>query len=164
MSVLVFTSFMYKAADAQIKININIGSQPEWGPAGYDRAEYYYMPDIDVYYHVSDRTYTYNEGNRWVTNSSLPSRYRNYDLYKGYKVVINENKPWTRNNNYRVKYAQYKGLNNQRNIHDSRGQQHAVAINRPNERPDLHKDNRDNGGHFDRNERPGRSGNTSGRR
>ncbi len=30
----------------------------------------------------------YNEGGRWIHRSSLPPRYRGYDLYHSYKVVI----------------------------------------------------------------------------
>jgi hypothetical protein len=37
-------------ATAQVSLNVNIGSQPVWGPVGYDRVDYYYVPDIDAYY------------------------------------------------------------------------------------------------------------------
>ena len=51
---IVITSGMAVPASAQVRVNlnINIGSQPAWGPAGYDYVEYYYLPDIDVYYYV----------------------------------------------------------------------------------------------------------------
>lgn len=39
-------------AKAQVSLNINIGSQPVWGPTGYDHVDYYYFPDIDAYYYV----------------------------------------------------------------------------------------------------------------
>jgi hypothetical protein len=50
----------------QIKVNINIGSQPVWGPIGYDYARFYYLPDLDMYYDVNRREYLYNENNRWI--------------------------------------------------------------------------------------------------
>lgn len=62
--LLLLISFGYLSqqnADAQIRINanINIGNQPLWGPVGYDYVDYYYMPDIDVYYHVPQRQFIY---------------------------------------------------------------------------------------------------------
>ncbi|WP_202405987.1 hypothetical protein [Hufsiella ginkgonis] len=140
LSALVITSFVYKAADAQVRVNVNIGNQPEWGPYGYDRAEYYYLPDIDVYYHVPSRMYTYLDGRAWVSRNYLPVRYRNYDLYRGYKVVVNDRNPWLSGNDYRNKYANYRNRYDQRNIRDYRyGQVYA----RNNERRDYRNDRRD---------------------
>ena len=120
MSVLLASSFIYKAADAQVRfsLNINVGSQPEWGPSGYEHVDYYYLPDLDMYYNVPNRTYTYLQGNHWVTVNSVPSQYRNYDFYKGYKVVVNEPNPWTRNVTYKTRYASYRGNRNQVNLRD----------------------------------------------
>ena len=110
----------YKSADAQISLSINIGSQPAWGPTGYDHADYYYMPDIDTYYDVPAHQYVYLENNTWVRRASLPSRYSNYNLYNGYKVVVNEPSPWNRATVYRTKYANYRGRTGQTIIRDSR--------------------------------------------
>ncbi|MDB5019928.1 MAG: hypothetical protein JWQ28_1055 [Pedobacter sp.] len=120
MSVILASSFIYKAADAQVRVNLNVnlGSQPQWGPSGYDHVDYYYMPDLDMYYNVPNRTYTYNQGNRWVTVNSVPAHYRNYDFYRGYKVVVNEQNPWNHNDNYRTRYASYKGNRDQVNLRD----------------------------------------------
>ncbi|MBS7565815.1 hypothetical protein KHS38_15515 [Mucilaginibacter sp. Bleaf8] len=109
-----------KPANAQVSLNINIGSQPEWGPVGYDRADYYYMPDIDTYYSVPTHEFVYLNGNRWVRTNNLPSRYSNYNLYNSYKVVINDRNPWERNDVYRTRYAKYRGNHNQVIIRDSR--------------------------------------------
>ena len=83
-----------KNSNAQVKVgvNINIGSQPVWGPVGYDYVDYYYMPDIDAYYYVPNRQFVYLSNGRWIFATSLPVAYRHYDLYSGYKVVINEPK------------------------------------------------------------------------
>lgn len=107
--------------NAQIRLNlgINIGSQPDWGPVGYDRANYYYLPDIDTYYDVPTHQFVYLQGNRWIHATSLPNRYRNYDLYNSYKVVVNEPNPWNHAANYRTKYAGFKGRRNQAVIRDS---------------------------------------------
>ena len=45
-------SFKLVNAQVHLSVGVNIGAQPEWGPVGYDHADYYYMPDICVYYDV----------------------------------------------------------------------------------------------------------------
>jgi len=111
-----------KMANAQISfsIGVNIGNQPEWGPVGYDRADYYYMPDIDAYYDVNAHSYIYFNNNVWVHSAVLPPRYAGYDVYHGYKVVINHPEPWRNAAVYRSRYARYRGMHNQDIIRDSR--------------------------------------------
>lgn len=122
---LLLSGFLFEKTEAQIHLglNVNINSQPIWGPVGYDHVEYYYMPDIDVYYNVPNHQYIYLQGGHWMFASSLPSRFHNYDLYSGYKVVVNEPKPYLHAQTYRTKYAGYKGNHSQqaiRNSHDSK--------------------------------------------
>jgi hypothetical protein len=99
-------------AQVSVGVNVNIGSQPVWGPVGYDYVQYYYMPDIDVYYFVPRHQYVYLSGGNWVFSLSLPVRYRYYDVYSGYKVVINEPRPYLHANVFRERYARYKGKKN----------------------------------------------------
>lgn len=96
---------------AQLNINLgtNIGSQPVWGPVGYDRVDYYYLPDVESYYYVPTRKYMYLNNGQWISSTRLPSRYANYDVQRGYKVVMNEPKPYLHFNDDKVKYIQYKG-------------------------------------------------------
>jgi len=96
-------------AQVSVGINVNIGAQPAWGPVGYDHVDYYYMPDIDVYYNVPQRQYIYLDGGRWIYSAGLPMRCRNYDIYRGYKVVVNEPRPFMRNDFYREKYRNFRG-------------------------------------------------------
>ena len=93
---------------AQVNVSINIGTQPNWGPTGYDRVEYYYLPDIETYYYVPQHQFIYLESGRWVFAASLPPRYRSYDLYRGYKVVINDPRPYMRHDVYRARYVTYR--------------------------------------------------------
>jgi|SRR5690606_18239765 len=99
---------LVKSADAQVNVSINIGSQPSWGPSGYDYARYYYMPELDVYYDVSNRSYIYLQGNVWSSHRSLPHRHRGADMYRVRKVVINDSYPWKRHKHYRSNYAYHK--------------------------------------------------------
>jgi hypothetical protein len=121
-AAILLSCLSFKFADAQLRINlgINIGSQPDWGPVGYDHADYYYMPDINSYYDVNAHQYVYFNNNSWIHSNALPPRYSNYDVYNGYKVVVNERNPWVNNGVYKRKYASYRGRHNQAVIRDSR--------------------------------------------
>lgn len=94
--------------NAQVSVNINLNTQPVWGPVGYDYVEYYYLPDIEMYYSVPHRKYIYFHGGRWIWVSTLPSWCNHYNIYSGYKVVINEPNPYLRFKSHKVKYAKYK--------------------------------------------------------
>lgn len=124
---LLLSTFTFKLVDAQLKINLNlnIGSQPEWGPTGYSHAEYYYFPDIDAYYYVPSHQYVYFQNNAWVRTTALPARYRNFDVYNSYKVVLNQPEPWRNAAANRAKYASFKGRRGQAVIRDSRDKKYS---------------------------------------
>lgn len=98
-------------ANAQVSVSVNIGTQPQWGPVGYDRAEYYYLPDVEAYYYVPRRQFIYLDAGRWMFAANLPGRYRNYDLYGGYKVVINSPRPYEQFSYHRDQYSRYRDYN-----------------------------------------------------
>jgi len=118
LSALIAGSVLINKADAQIRVSVNIGAQPQWGPCGYDYAEYYYLPDIEAYYCIPTREFTYFNEGRWITSAYLPRCYSNYDLYSGYKVVINERNPWYHFNDHRSRYADYRYRHDQVVIRD----------------------------------------------
>lgn len=114
----------------QVSVNVSIGSPPPWGPVGYNQVRYYYLPDVQAYYDVqASRFIYYNEG-AWIYRTSLPSRYRSYDLYHGYKVVLTDyhgNTPYTHFKEHKTKYAKgYKGQE-QHNIGERPGNGHPDA-------------------------------------
>jgi len=132
--------FFASAAQAQISVHLNLGNPPAWGPSGYSDVQYYYLPDVEAYYDVNSSMFIYYEGRSWVRRSYLPSRYRNYDLYGGYKVVMNGyhgNTPYYNHREYRTKYARgYRGQV-QRTIgerpgrgHNSRDYRQSNPVNR----------------------------------
>jgi hypothetical protein len=108
LSALIITAAFGQRAGAQVHFNINIGLQPAWGPAGYDYAEYYYLPDIESYYCVPRHQFVFFDDGRWVFSDRLPDRCGNYDLYGGYKVVINERDPWCHFDQHRHMYAPFR--------------------------------------------------------
>ncbi len=119
--LLTFGLFLLLAgsAQSQVAINVHIGSPPQWGPVGYSEARYYYLPDVESYYDVQASRFIYFNGVTWVHRTYLPSRYRNYDLYGGYKVVMTDyrgNRPYSYFKTHKMKYRKgYRG-HEQRNI------------------------------------------------
>lgn len=104
---------------AQIRVSTTIGHAPQWGPAGYDNAQYYYLPDIELYYDIYTNSFIYYSGTKWVRRNYLPTRYRNYDLYNGYKVVLTDyrgNMPYTHFKQHKIKYHKGYREKNQHNI------------------------------------------------
>ena len=121
-AVILISCLTFKNANAQLhfSVGVNIGAQPEWGPVGYDHADYYYMPDIGAYYDINAHQYIYQENNVWVHRGYLPDRYHNYDMYHGYKVVINNRpNPWMHDGYYHNHYAGFRGRRDQVVIRDS---------------------------------------------
>ena len=91
-------------AQVRVGVNINIGDQPPWRAPGYDYVEYYYLPDIECYYDVPRRQFVYLDGSNWMYSSSLPYWCSDYNLYSGYKVVVNRPYAYRYHNDYRVRY------------------------------------------------------------
>lgn len=133
-----------ESADAQVRmnVNVNIGQQPEWGPRGYDYAEYYYMPDMDAYYYVPQKQFIYLSGGHWVRAYNPPPRYRNVNLYTVNKIVINEPRPYLKHTYYRTKYVPQRDRVVVREVREQRN--HYYNGNRGNGK---WKENKGNNGH-----------------
>ena len=133
--VLLVGSSLFNVAKAQSRVCIwcgyNIDVQPKWGPVGYDYVDYYYMPDIETYYNVSQHKFISQKKGVWVTTSTLPARFGTFDLYKAHKVVLNEEEPYLRHENYKGDYAPYKGQNDQAAIRDSHDPKYLIIKEHP---------------------------------
>ncbi|GHE34749.1 hypothetical protein [Sphingobacterium griseoflavum] len=129
-------------ASAQVNVQINIGSQPAWGPVGYDYVRYYYLPEMDIYYDVVGRRYTYPHGRRWVTTRTLPRRYRHVDMHRTYKVVLNNSQPWRNHHNIRKQYGHYAHNHSQRVLRDHRGHEKHLRKKPAKHRAHPHKRHR----------------------
>lgn len=132
MLLLAMVSGISFQAKAQVSVNINIGAQPQWGPTGYDYVDYYYLPDIESYYYVPKKQFIYMGSNGWVFSLGLPPRYSGYDLYRGYKVVINSPQPYRYFTTHKVKYAKFKGNHGQLVIAKSKGRKYGVGGGKSN--------------------------------
>jgi len=146
--------FFAGAANAQISVHLNLGVQPQWAPVGYDDTRYYYLPDVEAYYDVSNSMFIYYEGSSWVHRSYLPSRYRNYDLYNGYKVGMRDyhgNTPYYNHREYRNKYANGRNRSVQRTI----GERPGRGNNNQRSYRESNQVNRGRGGVINRDDRRG---------
>ena len=137
LKIITITSllFLTGAVKAQVSVSINFGSPPMWGPVGYTEVRYYYLPAIEAYYDIHSSMFIYYSGNTWVHRTYLPRRYRNYDLYSGYKVVLTEyrgDSPYSYFKEHKSNYSKkYRG-NSQKTIGNKPGKGNEGSKNRSN--------------------------------
>jgi hypothetical protein len=144
------------AMKAQVSVNVNIGTPPLWGPAGYTEVHYYYLPDVQAYYDIDASMFIILSDGVWVHRSHLPSQYRNYDLYGGYKVVITDyhgTAPYKNFDDDKAKYSKGYHGPQQKNIGEKPGKGNSGG------KDDHHDDNgKDDNGH----DKGGSSGHDNG--
>jgi hypothetical protein len=119
---------------SQVSINVSLGRAPSWGPVGYASVDYYYLPDVEAYYDIRSTQFIFFSRGKWIRSRYLPNQYRNYDLYNGYKVVLNDyhgSRPYAYFRNHKEQY--YKGYKGrpQRSI-GNRNDDHKKYENRKN--------------------------------
>jgi hypothetical protein len=98
---------------AQVEVQVSAGVVPPWAPAEAVGVRYYYLPDIEAYYDVNTANYIYFSNGVWVHAGHLPPGYEHYDIYHGYKVVLNDYHGERPYDNFKVHRRDYpKGYNN----------------------------------------------------
>jgi hypothetical protein len=144
---LFFTGlFFCSSTRAQVSVSINIGNQPAWAPEGYDDAQSYYIPDMDIYYDVPAHQFLYQRNRQWVRTSTLPSAYRKYDLYSVHKVPITQRNAYKNHDKDKTQYAKYRGQSDQHPIRDSHDNKYAQNKNNWNNNKFRHSSNNGQGG------------------
>jgi len=114
LSAIAVSGLIYSSADAQIRVGLGIGFAPQraiyatyQAPAyAGDGDEYYYLPDLGVYYNVTDRCYVYFDGSEWISVASLPGQYSDYDWTTARRFEINAFRPYLHDDVY---YSRYNG-------------------------------------------------------
>ena len=147
LGIILFAS---STIHAQVSVNVNLGTPPAWGPSGYSNVDYYYLPDVESYYDIRASQFIYFNGGRWTRSRYLPGPYRNYNLYNGYKVVLNDyhgSTPYSNFKSHKVKY--YKGYHGkpQKSIGSNRNNTNKVYKNKGNQNNGGHKEGKGNNGH-----------------
>ncbi len=120
---------------AQVGVQITAGTVPAWAPEEGVSARYYYIPDIQAYYDVNTANYIYLTDGKWIHSRHLPPRYEHYDLYGGYKVVLNDyhgERPYDEYERHRKDYP--VGYNH--------GHAQKIHGERPHEEHNEHHDDR----------------------
>ncbi len=142
------------SVQSQVSVSINIGNPPSWGPVGYSNVEYYFLPDVQAYYDIRATQFIYLSNGKWCRSRYLPGPYRNYDLYGGYKVVLNDyhgSKPYVHYNNHKVKYHKgYKGkpqktIGNNPHFHSDNGNHYGNDNKGKDDKGNGNKGNENNG-------------------
>ena len=107
---LLFAGCFTTTSHAQIAVGVNI-TPPYWAPAYDDvqHVQYYYLPDIEVYYDVWNNEYVYLEDGNWMFAAQLPPSYAWYDFNNAFVVVLDRNvhQPWMHYHYYVAHYPRY---------------------------------------------------------
>lgn len=84
-------------------------ANPPWAPAYYPGTRYYYIPDLETYYDLSNQDFVYLDNGQWFFSRSLPPFYNGYDLYNGYMIALNRDiyQPWMHHQFYVSNYPRY---------------------------------------------------------
>jgi len=122
ISAIAISGLLYNTANAQIRIHLGLNLAPRpvyvparvvvqdqpaeyYEPANYDGDEdYYYLPDVDSYYSVTDQCYYYNNGGSWVSAAYLPGAYHDYDWRSARRFEVRAPRPFMHNDYYRARY------------------------------------------------------------
>jgi hypothetical protein len=88
LKLMVIGMLICSSGVAMAQATVIIGAPPAWGPVGYPGVRYYYLPDVEAYYDIQSSQFIYYQPTGWVYASRLPSRYRHYNLYNGYKIAM----------------------------------------------------------------------------
>lgn len=93
-------------SSAQVAVGVHYGP-PVWAPAAPVTVQYYYLPDIGVYYDAGARNYIYPRRGAWIRANALPSYYRGYNLHHSRPVYLTSyrgNRPYVLYKEHKVKY------------------------------------------------------------
>ena len=115
LSAIAMSGLIYNTADAQIGIQVgfHFGHPRVYAPAPvvveqapvYDNDnDYYYLPDVNAYYNVSEQCYYYFDGDNWVTAEYLPGQYSDFDWRNARRFEVRAERPYLRNEFYRSRY------------------------------------------------------------
>lgn len=108
LKLIVFGLMFISASQAQVSVNVNLGTPPVWAPAQKVQTQYYYLPEVDSYYDIPAKRFIYLKNGGWVRAEKLPAKYSNYNLRNGKIIYLTEyrgNSPYKYHKNHKVKYV-----------------------------------------------------------
>ncbi|HWZ13747.1 MAG TPA: hypothetical protein VNW95_00815 [Mucilaginibacter sp.] len=121
LSAIALSGLIYSTANAQIGIHVGFHfGTPVYTPQRVVVQEpvytepsaevynsdddYYYLPDVDAYYSVSEQCYYYNDGENWIAAAYLPGAYRDYDWRSERRYEVRAPRPYMHDDVYRSRY------------------------------------------------------------
>ncbi|MDB5133158.1 MAG: hypothetical protein JWR02_2907 [Mucilaginibacter sp.] len=121
LSAIALSGLIYSTADAQIGIRLGLHfgtpvytrqrvvvQEPVYNEPAADvynsGDDYYYLPDVDAYYSVSEQCYYYNDGDSWISAAYLPGVYRDYDWRSERRYEVRAPRPYMHDDVYRSRY------------------------------------------------------------
>ena len=85
---LVLSMGLFIASSASAQVHNNVGMR------NGHHADYYYLPDIDMYYYIPGEQFVYFSDNHWIFSRHLPSAYHDYDFAHGRRIYVNGMNPY----------------------------------------------------------------------
>jgi hypothetical protein len=84
-------------------------SNPPWAPVYSPGVRYYYIPDIETYYDLTNQDFVYLDDGQWVFSNTLPPIYSGFDLYNAFIIALDINvfQPWMHHHFYLAHYPRF---------------------------------------------------------
>lgn len=170
-AIVIMSGFIYNTANAQFSLHVGFHFGPRrvfiparvivqtpppveyTEPADYQGDEdYYYLPDIDAYYSISQQCYYYMDGSDWISAAYLPGSFHDFDWRYARHYEVRAPRPFLHNDYYRSRFngAAFNGHWDHFDNHYYNGY---ARDNHFNQIPD-HRGDR----HFDNNRQPANDG------
>lgn len=105
--ILIAACFVLMAgykSDAQVSVNLQVGSPVMTTTWWSTDDSYYYIPEYGVYYNVNRRVYVYPAEGRWVYAPALPPAYGTYKLVPGSYYTVHAKAPFRNHGYYQSTY------------------------------------------------------------
>jgi hypothetical protein len=109
-AVLLFSLVSTQSCGPGSRVSVGVQyANPPWAPAYYPGVRYYYLPDIEAYYDLSDGDFVYLDNGQWLFSPMLPPMYGSYDLYTGFVIALDAGvfQPWLHHHYYISHYPRY---------------------------------------------------------
>ena len=124
ISAIFFTS-LTSVYSTSLQAQVRQYTNPVWAPAYYSGVRYYYIPDIETFYDLTNQDFVYLDDGQWQFSDGLPPMYSGFDLYNAYVVALDLNvfQPWMHFHLYVSNYPRYyyRNLYNKTDIANIRG-------------------------------------------
>lgn len=124
LKLFVFGLLFITSTQAQVSVNINLGTPPVWAPTNAVATQYYYLPDVDMYYDVPAQRFLYVKNGGWVRAEHLPARYSGYNLRNGKVIYLTDYRgatPYAFHKQHKVKYVGKKYYPKKRKVKHNKG-------------------------------------------